>query len=73
MPLQNYWFSVRLNSDIKGFKTSVLRPFLWAFIHYRKSFGLAGEPRCLKALDWATPPTATPPEGGVGMGAVSAA
>jgi hypothetical protein len=73
MPLQNLWFSVKLNTDIKGFKTSVLRPFLWAFLQHRKSFGLAGAPRCLKALDWATPQIPTPPEGGVGMGAVSAA
>jgi hypothetical protein len=29
MPLQNFWFSVRLNSDIKGFMTSVLKLFLF--------------------------------------------
>ena len=31
MPLQNLWFSFVLSADIKGFKTSVLRPFLWAY------------------------------------------
>ncbi len=38
MPLQIFWLSVKLSTGIKGFKTSVLKPFLWAYLLTRGLF-----------------------------------
>jgi hypothetical protein len=64
MPLQNFWFNVSLNTDIKGFKTSVLRPFLCP--------ALVGDEPCLQTpAPICMAQMTTPPEGGVAVGQAS--